>query len=82
MKGDGGWEGGTYSVSQRAGHVPHPYGVCLTSKTKRPGPYWALDSRRTEKRPVEASGTEPGPTVVSTRIMAVDAVAWVRFYDS
>ena len=71
--------GRTHSVSQRAGHVPHPYGVCLTSKRKSPGPYWALDSRRTEKRPVEASGSEPGPTVVSTRINAVEGVAYVRF---
>ena len=47
----------------------------MTSKRKRPGPYWALDSRRTEKRPVEASGLLPGPTVVSTRMMAEEDVA-------
>jgi hypothetical protein len=65
----------TYSVSHKAGHVAHPCGVCFTSKRKRPGPYWVLDSRRTEKRPVEASGSSPGPTVVSTLMMAVVSVA-------
>ena len=55
--------------------MPHPYGVCLTSKRKSPGPYCVLDSSRTENRPVEASGSEFGPTVVSTRIKAVEDVA-------
>ena len=73
-KGERG-RGETDSVSHSAGHVAHPYGVCLTSKRKSPGPYWALDSRRTEKRPVEASGSEPGPTEVSTRTTAVDGEA-------
>jgi hypothetical protein len=52
----------------------------LTSNRNRPGPYWAFDSSRTEKRPVEASGSESGPTVVSTLTMALEAVATVRFW--
>ena len=75
-------ERAVYSASQRAGHVPHPYGVCFTSKTKRPLSYCLFDSTRTEKRPVEAFGFELGPTVVSTLRTALDDDAYVRFWEA
>lgn len=39
-----------------------------------------MDSTRTEKRPVEASGLSPGPTEVSTLRMAESDEAYVRFW--
>jgi hypothetical protein len=72
---------GLGSESHRAGQVPHPKGVWRTSKRKRvPTGYCVLDSTRTEKRPVEALGTEDGPTVVSTLRIAVEGVVEVRFW--
>lgn len=63
------------SVSQRAGQVPHPIGECLTSKTKRVlRPYCFLEVTRTEKRPVDALGTDELETDVSTRRIADVAV--------
>lgn len=71
------------SESQRAGQVPQPKGECLTSKTKRLlSPYCFFEVTRTEKRPVEASGEEVLPTEVSTRRMAEEELAYVRFKDS
>ncbi len=50
------------------------------SKMNRPLLYCVLDSRRTEKRPVEASGNDDGPTDVSTLTTAEVLVADVRFW--
>jgi hypothetical protein len=64
------------SVSQSAGQVPQPMGLCNTSKMKRLlRPYCCFEEMRTEKRPVEALGDEEGPTEVSTRRMAEDEEA-------
>ena len=79
---EGRGRGVIYSESQRAGHVPHPYGVCFTSKMKSPLLYCLLDSTRTEKRPVEAFGTDSGPTLVSTRRTALELDAKVKFWGS
>lgn len=68
------------SETQRAGHVPQPIGVWMTSKMKRPEAYCFLDWRRTEKRPVEALGTVSVVTVVSTLSMAEELVVVVRLY--
>ena len=67
------------SESQSAGHVPHPCGVCRMSNMKSPDSYCALDSNRTEKRPVDAFGSDSGPTLVSTFNTALSAVEYVRF---
>jgi hypothetical protein len=58
------------SVSQSAGQVAQPIGVCITSKMNSPSEYCFLDSIRTENRPVEALGTVSLLTVVSTLKMA------------
>jgi len=64
------------SVSQRAGQVPQPSGLWMTSKMKSVSrPYWVLEETRTEKRPVEALGLESGPTEVSTRRTAEEELA-------
>jgi len=64
------------SVSQSAGQVPQPIGLCFTSKMKRLlRPYCCLEVTRTEKRPVEALGWESGPTEVSTRRTAEESLA-------
>lgn len=61
--------------------MPHPSGVCRTSKIKRPSVYCVLDVMRTEKRPVEALGTESEVTEVSTRRTALEELAYVRLRD-
>jgi hypothetical protein len=70
------------SESQRAGQVPQPIGVCFTSKMKSPSVYWVLELMRTEKRPVEAFGTESAVTEVSTRRTALESPAYVKFKDA
>ena len=55
--------------------MPQPVGVCITSKMKSPSVYCALEVTRTEKRPVEALGTEVLVTDVSTRRTAEEAPA-------
>jgi hypothetical protein len=47
----------------------------MTSKTKSPSVYCVLDVMRTEKRPVEALGTEVLVTDVSTRRTALEELA-------
>ncbi len=70
------------SVSQSAGHVPQPNGVCRMLKTKREfRPYCFFEEIRTEKRPVEALGTESAVTEVSTRRIAEVEEAVVRFRE-
>lgn len=46
---------------------------------KSPDSYCALDSNRTEKRPVDAFGSDSGPTLVSTFNTTLSAVEYVRF---
>jgi len=58
------------SVSQRAGQVPQPIGLCKISKMKSPSAYCDFEVTRTEKRPVEALGMLSAVTKVSTLRMA------------
>ena len=63
---------GLGSLVHSAGHVAHPTGVWIISKSiNDPMPYVFLDVRRTENRPVEAFGTESWVTEVSTLTIAV-----------
>lgn len=70
------------SVSQRAGQVPQPIGVCRMSKMKSPSVYCVLEVMRTLKRPVEALGLLSAVTEVSTRRIALEEPAYVRLRDS
>ena len=62
------------SVSHTDDHVPHPYGVCAMSKTKRPELCCFLDDTRADLRAVDAAAS-----VVSTLSTADENVAEVKF---
>merc|ERR1719433_72948 len=53
------WESSPYI--QSAGHVPHPVGMWLSVKTKRPELYTAFDVMRTERRPPKVTLCESAP---------------------